>query len=87
MVGGLTDRGFAELVVGDFVGDVGTHEYTDVDLQALPDDVRDEPETLRTLVDTLRRDAQTHSTLSQRVLLHSFVVVKKTFYIYSIYSK
>jgi len=67
VVGGdLTDSGFAELVVGNLVGDVGTHEHADVHLQTLPDDVRDEPETLGTLVDTLRGDAQTHSTLSEK---------------------
>ena len=54
--GDLTDGGFAELLVGDLVGDVGAHEHADVHLQTLPDEVRDEPQARRARVDPLREE-------------------------------
>lgn len=38
----LTDCRLTELLVRHLAGDVGPHEDTDVDLQFLSDDVRDE---------------------------------------------
>lgn len=50
----LTDGGFTELLVRHLVGDVGAHQDADLDLQLLSDDVRNEPQSFRTLVDALK---------------------------------
>lgn len=50
----LTDGGFTELLSCYFVGDVRSHQDTDINLHLLTDDVRDQPQALWTLMYTLR---------------------------------
>ena len=58
---GLTNGGLTELLVCNLVGDVGPHQHTDFYLQFLSDDVRDQLQTLRTLVDALDEEQRGRS--------------------------
>lgn len=51
----LTDGGFTELLSCYFVGDVCSHQDTDINLHLLTNDVRDQPQALWTLIYTLRQ--------------------------------
>lgn len=63
----LTDCGFAELLVCHLAGDVGPHQHADLDLQLLPDDVRDELQPVWSLVDALDKNNNKKTVLK---LLH-----------------
>ena len=52
--GALTDGGLAELAGGHLVGNVSSHQHTDVNAHLLSDDVRNELQPLRTLVYALQ---------------------------------
>lgn len=51
----LTDGGFTELLSCYFVGDVCSHQDTDINLHLLTNDIRDQPQALWTLIYTLRQ--------------------------------
>lgn len=53
----LTDCSFTEFLVGDLIGQIGSHQHRHDDAQFLSDDIRDEFQSIRTFIHTL----QTHT--------------------------